>query len=91
MSDPKTREKTLGMLGAEIAHELNNHLTVVGGHASLLRERHDLDNELREGLEEIEASCDRAIEAVRRLHRICRERAPKGEAPPVTENGRDRP
>ncbi|MGH9534538.1 MAG: two-component system sensor histidine kinase NtrB [Terriglobales bacterium] len=59
--------EAVGRLAAGIAHEFNNLLSVVTGHADLLRQRHGLDATSQRQLAQIEHAGTRAAELTRRL------------------------
>jgi hypothetical protein len=70
--------ETLGALTAGIAHDFNNLLSVMLGVASSVRLRLHVDDPLREPIQLIEASAERAAELARQLLGFAR---PGGEPP----------
>jgi signal transduction histidine kinase len=74
----------IGELAAGVAHELNNPLTVIVGHAQLLRGRADLDAAAGRKLGTIEDEAMRASRITRGLLDFSRRREPKRE--PVSVN-----
>ena len=64
----------LGELAAGIAHEVNNPLTIILGHAHLLRRRAELAP-IHESIETIEAQANRAAHMVRGMLDFSRRRA----------------
>ena len=59
--------EALGHLASGIAHEFNNLLTVIRGHASILETKITLDDARRSSVEEISKAAERASEATRRI------------------------
>jgi PAS domain S-box-containing protein len=60
------RMAVIGHVAGGVAHHLNNALTVVEGHASLLQ-RQELDPEANEHLAQISQAADRAVNITRQL------------------------
>lgn len=71
--------EVIGLLSSGVAHDFNNHLTVIFGRASLLLDYHHLDHEVAEGLKHIYAAGDRAAGLVRQLLIFSRKRVPLRE------------
>jgi|GEM_PF-5663628 PAS domain S-box-containing protein len=61
------RLEAIGKLAGGIAHDFNNMLTVISGNCDLLLLRPDLDDEIRQGLREIQGAADRAAHLTRQL------------------------
>lgn len=71
-----------GRLAAGVAHEFNNLLSVITGHADLLRQRPDLDDGAQRQLAAIEGAGARAAVLTRRLLTFSR---PREQAPEVVQ------
>ena len=74
----------IGELAAGVAHELNNPLTVILGHAQILRTGEDVGSNAGRKLEVIESEAMRAAKITRGLLDFSRRREPKHE--PVSVN-----
>ncbi|MBM4439070.1 MAG: GAF domain-containing protein [Candidatus Rokubacteria bacterium] len=74
----------IGELAASIAHELNNPLTVILGHAQMLRMHAEDDSSQARKLEKVESEALRAAKITRGLLDFSRRREPKHE--PVSVN-----
>jgi len=74
----------IGELAASIAHELNNPLTVILGHAQMLRMQAEEDSNQARKLEKVESEALRAAKITRGLLDFSRRREPKHE--PVSVN-----
>jgi len=59
--------EAIGQLAGGVAHDFNNILTVINGHAELALFRVEEDSPIRKDLEEIKRSGDRASDLVRQL------------------------
>jgi PAS domain S-box-containing protein len=59
--------ETIGQLAAGIAHDYNNLLTVVLGHATLLRTEASLDSNTQESAAEISEAAQKAVNLTRQL------------------------
>lgn len=57
----------VGQLAAGVAHDFNNILTIIQGHANLLMMNGELDGELERPLKQICAASDRASNLIRQL------------------------
>src|SRR5436309_1454581 len=73
---------TMGSLLAGVAHELNNPLAVLTGHAHLLREGAK-DESLASRAEKIQAAADRCARIVKNFLALARQRPPERGAVPV--------
>lgn len=71
--------EVIGLLASGVAHDFNNHLTVIFGRASLLLDNQRLDPAVAEGLKHIYAAGDRAAGLVRQLLIFSRKRVPLRE------------
>ena len=74
----------IGELAAGVAHELNNPLTVILGHAQILRDKVDANAAVGQKLSKIESEALRASKITRGLLDFSRRREPKHE--PVSVN-----
>jgi signal transduction histidine kinase len=74
----------IGELAAGVAHELNNPLTVILGHAQMLQAKADAGSPLAEKLGKIESEALRASKITRGLLDFSRRREPKHD--PVSVN-----
>lgn len=61
------RMESIGQLAAGVAHDINNVLTIIQGHAGLLLERTPADAPSARSLSQIAAAADRAARFVRQL------------------------
>ena len=59
--------ESIGHLAGGVAHDFNNILTVIEGHASFIRAAPALPQEMRESADEIVASAERASQLTRQL------------------------
>lgn len=59
--------EAIGQLAAGIAHDFNNILTIIQGHAALLLEINDNDNNTHEALEQVTEAAERAANLTRQL------------------------
>jgi len=59
--------EALGQLAGGVAHDFNNRLVIILGHAELMREQLAPDDPLREHLDQILASAQRSAELTRQL------------------------
>jgi signal transduction histidine kinase len=70
-SDEQARQaqkmEAVGRLAGGVAHDFNNFLTVVSGHAEILRVNTPPDHPLRSSIEEIQRAVDRVASVTRQL------------------------
>jgi two-component system, cell cycle sensor histidine kinase and response regulator CckA len=59
--------ETVGQLAAGLAHDFNNILTVVQGHAGIIRSHPGLPGPVTESVDEIKQAIDRATKLIRQL------------------------
>lgn len=59
--------EAVGRLAGGVAHDFNNMLSVILGHAELVRLRSDLDPDLRRSLDEIHAAAERSAALTQQL------------------------
>jgi signal transduction histidine kinase len=67
---------SLGRLTSAVAHELNNHMTVMLGYSRLILEHMDRDDPLRESLSEIHKASERSATLTRQLLTFSRKHQP---------------
>ncbi len=67
--------EAVGQLAAGVAHDFNNVLTIIRGHAGLLAEAEELAPETRESAEHVAAASRRASELTRQLLAFSRRQA----------------
>ena len=70
------RADAVGRLAAGLVHDLNNQLTVIAGHAELLRDAITPDAELGPGLVEVRSASQRAMALTRLLATFARHDSP---------------
>jgi signal transduction histidine kinase len=78
------RMESVGALAGGLAHDVNNILFAIGGHAALLRRRDDMTSEAVEELDRIEAAIERARGLTEKLLTFARGGCP--ELVPVSLN-----
>jgi len=61
------RMEAIGQLAAGVAHDFNNILTVIQGHAGLMQQKLDAESPQTKSLEEISKSANRAATLIRQL------------------------
>jgi len=76
--------ESIGRLAGGVAHDFNNHLTVINGYASLLRAKVPPDSRLADGLKLIRDAGERAASLTRQLLAFSRKQVPRPE--PVSLN-----
>ncbi|MBI4664252.1 MAG: PAS domain S-box protein [Verrucomicrobia bacterium] len=59
--------EAVGQLAAGVAHDFNNIMTIIQGHASLVLATHYLEPEVTESLQEVSHAADRAAKLTRQL------------------------
>src|SRR5581483_4793559 len=59
--------EAVGRLAAGVAHDFNNVLTIIQGHASLQLATNDLDRDVAESLKQVSAAAERAANLTRQL------------------------
>jgi signal transduction histidine kinase len=67
---------SLGRLTSAVAHELNNHMTVMLGYSRLILEHMDRDDPIRESLSEIHKASERSATLTRQLLTFSRKHQP---------------
>ena len=65
----------IGQLAAGVAHDFNNILTIIQGHASRLRKVEGLPARIGESVEQVSVAADRAANLTRQLLTFCRKQA----------------
>lgn len=65
----------LGQLAAGVAHDFNNILTIIQGHAGRLRHVDGLPPRIGESIEQVSVAADRAANLTRQLLTFCRKQA----------------
>lgn len=65
----------IGQLAAGVAHDFNNILTIIQGHASRLRNASGLPTRIGESVEQVSVAADRAANLTRQLLTFCRKQA----------------
>jgi PAS domain S-box-containing protein len=71
--------ESVGRLAGGVAHDFNNHLTVINGYAELLLAEGTLDESVRDSVEEIHKASGRAAAVARQLLAFSRKQAAKLE------------
>ncbi|HKF42795.1 MAG TPA: ATP-binding protein [Thermoanaerobaculia bacterium] len=71
------RMESVGALAGGLAHDVNNILFAIGGHAALLRQRDDMTEDAVEELDRIEAAIERARGLTEKLLTFARGGCPK--------------
>ncbi len=66
------RMESVGRLAGGVAHEFNNLLTIINGHAALVLKQIDYSSQERDGIEEIRKAGERAASLTRQLLVISR-------------------
>lgn len=64
-----------GQLAAGVAHDFNNILTIIQGHASRLRDANGLQPQVGASVEQVTIAADRAANLTRQLLTFCRKQA----------------
>lgn len=64
-----------GQLAAGVAHDFNNILTIIQGHASRLRQANGLQPQIGASVEQVTIAADRAANLTRQLLTFCRKQA----------------
>ena len=72
--------ESLGSLAAGVAHDFNNILTVILGHAEVLDAVLSEDNPVHEDVEQIKIACDHAVRLTRQLLVFSRKRLAKTQS-----------
>jgi two-component system, cell cycle sensor histidine kinase and response regulator CckA len=67
--------ESIGQLAGGVAHDFNNILTVIQGHASMLRSRPGLSNEIKGSVDQILLASERATNLTRQLLTFSRKQA----------------
>ena len=65
----------IGQLAAGVAHDFNNILTIIQGHAGRLRHVEGLPQRIGESVEQVSVAADRAANLTRQLLTFCRKQA----------------
>jgi len=65
----------IGQLAAGVAHDFNNILTIIQGHASRLRGSKELPGPIGDSVEQVSVAADRAANLTRQLLTFCRKQA----------------
>ncbi len=65
----------IGQLAAGVAHDFNNILTIIQGHAGRLRNVDGLPQRIGESVEQVSVAADRAANLTRQLLTFCRKQA----------------
>jgi two-component system cell cycle sensor histidine kinase/response regulator CckA len=65
----------IGQLAAGVAHDFNNILTIIQGHASRLRGSKELPGVIGDSVEQVSIAADRAANLTRQLLTFCRKQA----------------
>lgn len=65
----------IGQLAAGVAHDFNNILTIIQGHAGRLRRAQALPPQIGESVEQVSMAADRAANLTRQLLTFCRKQA----------------
>ncbi len=65
----------IGQLAAGVAHDFNNILTIIQGHASRLRDCESLPGAVGDSVEQVSIAADRAANLTRQLLTFCRKQA----------------
>jgi PAS domain S-box-containing protein len=79
----------IGQLAAGVAHDFNNILTIIQGHASRLRNVEGLPARIGESVEQVSVAADRAANLTRQLLTFCRKQSMQSKVMDLNETVAD--